>query len=87
MRETTGIASRYADHGQQFRDPLFGLYLVEAVRHPFGQDCAHPHAGVEGGVRVLEDNLRQAPKLPQLFTTQTKDLAVVKEHLATGGEQ
>ncbi len=73
---------------QQLTDPLLALALghhvvVDLPR--LGHDVADRHARVQGGVRVLEDDLDVAAQPAQVLAGQARDVLALVEHLAGGG--
>ena len=48
-------------------------------------DGRHRHARVQGGERVLEDDLHVARQAAQLLRAHRADVAAVEQHLAGGG--
>ena len=71
---------RHPDPDEQPFGPLPQLLpLREPVDEPpLPDDVAHLHPRVEGGVRVLEDDLHLAPRHPQRLAFQARDVVPVE---------
>ena len=78
-----------ADRCHDGLGPLDDLRLGETLGADQGllHRLKHGHAGVEGGVGVLEDDLHLLAQLTQLFLVDVGDVLAVEEDLAFGALQ
>ena len=69
-------------HLQQFLHPLsLLLALGDVVDFQwFTDNAAHGHAGVERGIRVLEDHLHVPAHVPQFLALHFRQFFVLKLH-------
>ena len=76
-----------ADQVQQLEDALLArLALVDLVDvQPLADDVGDGHAGVQGGVGVLEDHLDVLGELLALLALQVRHVLALKEDLAVRG--
>src|SRR5690606_8596931 len=85
--ELVGVAfgggGRQPDLVEEFGDPVPHGFAERDER--FGDDVAHPHAGVERAHRVLEDDLQAAPQEAEPPLGQAGDLLAAELDGAGGG--
>jgi len=70
------------DQTQQLFHPLPGLLAPgdPVDLQGFGDDLAHGHARVQGGIGVLEDDLHATPHAPQLASLQLRQIHPIEDH-------
>ena len=69
--------------------PVVFFAALDDVVHQKGlaDDLAHRHAGIEGAVWILEDNLHEALDLSKLLVAQLMDISSFEQDLACSGFQ
>src|SRR5262249_56402317 len=80
MRITTRQARREADKPQKLVHALRAARRRHDIvqRKRLGEDLSDGHARIEGGIGVLEDELRVAAQRPELTLPQGRDIATVE---------
>ena len=76
VREAVGHVRAQADPRQEAGDPILELPPVGEAVHPqgLGDRIAHGDARVQGGVRVLEDDLQVAAELAQARPVEPEEV-------------
>ena len=85
VRITGRVLRRESDQSEQLRHPGLGPRVCEAVqRQRFAQRLSHGHPWIERRVRVLENDLHEAPLRAQLAMRKGKDIAVLEPDFSGG---
>ena len=89
-RQLVGIAQRHVgeepDDLQQLGDPVVNLRLGQDAVHAdrLGDDLAHRHARIEGGIGVLEDDLHLLAHGDHLLAVERRQIHALEADLAAG---
>ena len=84
--DLVGVILRQVDLGQQLVD-FFLLFLFAVMHmnaHALGDDFGDGHAGVQGGIRVLENHLSVFLKGKQLLAPQMRNFLSFEKDLPGG---
>jgi hypothetical protein len=84
VRVAARCLGRQPDQLEQLRDPRgsCGPAAETVDGEPFADDARHAHAGIEGAIRVLEDDLHLATERAQLARRETQEGAPPEQHVA-----
>src|SRR6185437_8065876 len=80
----SGGSEEFVDFGAEAGAAEFRIERGSVDDERLGDDVLHPHARVERGVGVLEDDQQSAAEVTQLARGESGDWLAVEEHFAAG---